>query len=228
MEGNKKIRIVIADDHSVVRAGLRYLINGEADMEVVGEASDGDEALKLTRKLQPDILLLDISMPFCNGFTVVERVKAEIPRVRVLVLSMHEDREYVDKALAAGAVGYVVKRAADNDLINALRVVQAGGVYIHPQVARFLVDALQQGGQSPGLSGGNPAGKNKNKDLTQRETEVLRLVALGYTNQEIAASLGLSVKTVETHKGNISRKLNLTSRAGLVRYALQQGLIPRD
>jgi len=195
-------------------------------MQVVGEAGDGDQALKLARELQPDILLLDISMPFCNGFTVVERIKAEMPRVKVLVLSMHEDREYVDKALAAGAVGYVIKRAADNDLINALRVVHEGGVFIHPQVARFLVDALQQGGKSRGHSGGNFGGRNKS--LTPRETEVLRLVALGYTNHEIATTLGLSVKTVETHKGNISRKLNLTSRAGLVRYALQQGLIPRD
>ncbi|QGP93293.1 Oxygen regulatory protein NreC [Neomoorella glycerini] len=226
MEFTGKIRIVIADDHSVVRAGLRYLINAEADMQVVGEAVDGDQAIKLTRELSPHVLLLDISMPFCNGFTVVERIAAEMPPVKVLVLSMHEDREYVEKALASGAAGYIVKRAADNDLITAIRVVYQGGVFIHPLVARFLVDALQHGLKVRGHSEGNLEGRNAN--LTSRETEVLRLVALGYTNHEIAEALGLSIKTVESHKGNISRKLNLTSRAELVRYALQQGLIPRD
>lgn len=226
MEYNGKIRIVIADDHSVVRAGLRYLINAETDMQVVGEAGDGDEALKLTRELRPDILLLDISMPFCNGFTVVERIAAEMPLVKVLVLSMHEDCEYVEKALAAGAAGYIIKRAADNDLITGIRVVSQGGVFIHPLVARFLVDALQKGAKGKGHPDKNS--EKRNTHLTSRETEVLRLVALGYTNQEIAEALGLSVKTVESHKGNISWKLNLTSRAELVRYALQQGLIPRD
>ena len=208
-----KIRVLIADDHAVLRAGLRLLINGQPDMEVVGEAGDGAEALRQTRALCPDVLTLDLSMPGGSVIPVIERLKQECPQTRVLVLTMHDDAAYLRTVLAAGGSGYVVKKAADAELLTAIRTVHRG---------RAFVDFDLNAGTLPGLLDGpsGPAGV-----LSQREREVLELLAQGHTNQVIADRLYLSVKTIETYRTRIADKLGLKTRADLVRYALEMGIL---
>ena len=216
----KKIKVLIADDHAVLRAGLTKLLNAEADIEVAGEAGNGEEAISKTVELAPDVLLLDITMPGMGGIDVVRALKAKSVTVAILILTMHEDEGYLREALKAGVLGYIPKKAADAELISAIRAVYRGEIYIYPSMAKSLVqEALHVG---PALSE-KPA--DSFESLSQREREVLRLIAQGFTNQEIAGRLFISVKTVETYKARLMEKLSVSSRAELVRYALQHGLL---
>lgn len=209
------IRVLIADDHAVLRAGLRVLIDAQPDMEVVGEAADGEEAARKAVDMRPDVALIDITMPGSGGIKAIGRIMDACPQTRVLVLTMHDVPGYLRSALAAGATGYVVKRAADSELLSAIRGVHRGRTVLDPALATAVV----QGALGKKASPGQPA-----NPLSPREREVLDLVAQGYTNQQVADRLGLSVKTVETYRARLVEKLGLRSRADLVRYALDSGL----
>jgi two-component system response regulator NreC len=213
------IRVLIADDHSVLRAGLRMLLDAQSDIEVVGEAADGVEVSTRVRELQPDVVLLDLSMPGPPSGNVIRAVPRACPQTRVLVLTMHDDAAYLRAALSAGAVGYVVKKVADFELLSAIRAVHAG---------RSFVDLTR----TPGLATTPPPerdeGERQPTTLTRREREVLRLLAQGHSNQEIAEKLDVSVKTVETHRARLSRKLRLKGRAELYRFAAESGLLDKD
>ncbi len=205
---------MLADDHAVLRAGLKLLINAQPDMVCVGEAGRSADIAPLAEKLHPDIVLLDITMPQQSGLEVVAQVLARAPETRVLVLTMHAEEAYLEKALAAGAAGYVLKQAADQELLNAIRATMRGEVYIHPAMTKKLLGRMLTDSTSP---------EEGERTLSERETEVIKEVARGYTNQEIADKLALSVKTVETYRARAMRKLGLSSRAALVRYALKKG-----
>src|SRR5919108_3643804 len=210
-----KLRIFLADDHAVVREGLKSLVNAQPDMEVIGEAADGRTAWEQAKACQPDIVVMDLSMPQLNGAQATERLKQACPQVKVLALTVHEDKGYVHQLLQAGASGYVLKLAATEELIHAIRIVAAGGVYLDPTVARTIVANYMH---KPSL--GEAVQRSQ---LSERETEVLCLIAKGYSNKEIAAQLDLSVKTVETYKARLMEKLELRGRVDIVRYALRQG-----
>ncbi len=212
----KKIRLLIVDDHAVLRAGLRTLLNLQSDLEVVGEAAEGPAALEQVQRLQPHVVLMDITLPGMEGLEVTAELKKRHPNVKVLILTMHEDRRYLYSALKAGASGYVVKRAADTELIGAIRAAYRGDVFIHPSMARMVAeDIVEQGATEQGLS--------------DREREVLRLIAEGRTYKEMAELLAVSVKTIETYRERIKEKLRLNTRAELVRYALEKGFLrPRS
>lgn len=215
------IRILLADDHAVLRAGLRLLLNAEPDMTVVGEAATGEEALEKARELQPDVVVMDISMPGMNGLEATRRLRKQCPDTRVLVLTMHANEEYLFQVLQAGGSGYVLKKAADQELVDAIRAVHRGQTFLYPEVAHLLVrDYLQR--VREGTIGPEKARLDV---LTEREREVLKYIAEGYTTQEIADKLFLSPKTVETHRAHIMDKLDLHSRAELVRYALRRGIL---
>lgn len=210
-----KLRVLLADDHAIIREGLKSLINAQPDMHVVGEANNGRSAWQQAIALQPDVAIMDVSMPELNGAQVTEHLKQECPAVKVLALTIHEDHGYLRQLLKAGAVGYMLKRAAVEELIHAVRTVAAGSIYIDPSLAGKVVGSyLRKESTERGLLRG---------DLSARETEVLRLVAWGYGNKEVAAKLSISVKTVETYKSRLMEKLELHSRTELVRYALHQG-----
>ena len=209
-----KIRVLLADDHAVVREGLRSLVDAQPEMEVVGEAGDGPTAVTLTADLDPDIVVVDVSMPGLNGAQVTAQLRAVRPDRKVLVLTVHEDRGYLRLLLEAGAAGYVLKRAAASELVRAIRAVAAGERYLDPSLAAGLVDDLVHPEQGPPV----PA-----IELSEREEEVVRLIALGYSNKEIAARLKLSVKTIETYKTRSMEKLHIRSRVDIVRYAAQRG-----
>ncbi|MEX2121756.1 MAG: response regulator transcription factor [Pirellulales bacterium] len=210
-----KLRVYLADDHAVVRAGLKALIDSQPDMEVSGEAGDGRAACQHVQELQPDVVVMDISMPGVSGAQATAQLKETCPGVKVLALTVHEDTGYLRLLLEAGASGYVLKRAAAEELIHAIRTVAAGGVYLDPALAGKVVGSFVRA----------PVGKSvpKGGGLSDREAEVVRLIAAGYSNKEIANRLSLSVKTVETYKARSMEKLGLDSRADLVRYALQRG-----
>ncbi len=214
--GAAPVRVVIADDHAVVRDGLRALVDAQPGLTVVGEAGDGDEAHRRACELAPDVLLLDLSMPGGGGAEAAARIARDCPRVRVVALTMHEERGYVAQLLRAGAAGYVLKRTASAELVRAIRAVAGGGTYVDPSLAGALLAEQSRPPRRP--DGGAPAG-----ELTPREAEVLRLLARGHSNKEVAAVLAISVKTVETHKANGMGKLGLGGRAALVRFALDQG-----
>jgi len=213
------VRILLVDDHAVVRAGLRMLLSADPDLEIVGEAENGAQGVRMARDLAPDVVLMDISMPDMNGIEATKRIKVSCPSVAVLALTMHEDDQYFFEMLAAGASGYVPKRAAPNDLSAAIYAVKDGGVFLFPSVARLLVSDYLQRVEVEG-SAGRPF-----DNLTDREREVLTHIAQGESNQEIADALCISVKTVNRHRENIMGKLNLHSRVELVHYAIEKGLI---
>ncbi|HEX8851042.1 MAG TPA: response regulator transcription factor [Gemmatimonadaceae bacterium] len=208
------IRVVLADDHEVVREGLKALVNAHADMRVVGEAANGEEAWRAAAALAPDVLVMDLSMPILTGAEATARIRRDCPAVKILALTVHEERLYLTQLLRAGASGYVLKRAAASELVRAVRAVAAGGTYIDPAVANELV-----AGYLDSEAGGEPA----HHTLSEREREVLVSIARGFSNKEIAGTLGLSVKTVETYKARVAEKLGLRSRVDIVRYASAQG-----
>ncbi|MCA9896592.1 MAG: response regulator transcription factor [Ardenticatenaceae bacterium] len=213
-----KIKLVLADDHAVVRSGLRMLLQAQPDMEIVGEAESGTEALRQVQTLQPDVILMDIQMPGMNGIEATRQIKGVGVDTAVLALTMHEDDQYFFEMLQAGASGYLPKRAAPDELVRAIRTVSRGEVFLYPSLATRLVQNYLGG------DGGGDA-VTLVSDLTPREQEVLVLIAEGLTNPEIAEKLVISVKTVDRHRENIMRKLNLHSRIELVKYALRSGLI---
>lgn len=214
-----EIRVVLADDHAIVRDGLRALVNASQGMTVVGEATDGDEAWRRACELRPHVVVLDLSMPGQGGAEAAERIAADCPEVRVLALTMHEERGYVSRLLRAGASGYVLKRSASAELVRAIRTVAGGGRYVDPSLAGELL-AEQAARSARGSEVERSIGA---ASLTAREAEVLRLLALGHSNKEIAATLAISVKTVETHRASGMARLGVTSRAALVRFAMAEG-----
>ena len=212
----EKIRIVLADDHPIVLDGLRNLIRAEADFELVGEAASGLSALKIVREQRPDVAVLDISMPELNGIVLSRRLAGEMPALRLLVLTLHEDRAYLNQALEAGVRGYVLKRSAVENLVQAIRAVMVGGLYIDPAIVGRVFENKQVNKRLAARKGVAPA-------LTDREADVLKMAALGFTNKEIASRLDVGVKSIETYKARGLEKLGLKTRAELVRYASGQG-----
>jgi len=210
-----ELRVFLVDDHAVVREGLKALVNAQAGLTVVGEAADGLSACEQVPRVRPDVVVMDVSMPGLTGSQATERLRQECPLVRVLALTVHEDKGYIRQLLAAGAAGYVLKRSAPEDLIHAIRVVAGGGVYLDPSMAGKVVGGFVR--RPPAEAG--PRGG----ELSDREAEVARLTAAGHSNKEIAGRLDLSVKTVETYRARALEKLGLQGRADLVRYAVQQG-----
>jgi two-component system response regulator NreC len=214
---DKRTRVLVVDDHAVVRSGIRSLLAAEADFEVVGEASNARDAIFEARALKPDVILLDVVMPGESGIEVLPKLKKEAPDAKVLVLSMQDDPRYVREAFAQGANGYVLKEAADAEVVGAVREIAAGGDYVHPALGARMVAAEAQ---ARAAAEADP--------LSDREREVLRLLALGHTNQEIARQLYISVRTAETHRAHIMQKLGLSTRAELVRHAIAHGLLSED
>lgn len=214
-----RIRIYLADDHTVLRAGLRTLLNAETDMQVVGETGGTANCVTHIVESMPDVLLLDINMPCCNGLDVLAALRMRAPAIRVLVLTMHDDAEYLRQVLSTGGAGYVLKEAAETELLAAIRTVYTGGVFLHPEHARILTE--KPIAQEASLS----ASETPLTSLSERELEVLRLIALGHSNREIAGQINVSVKTVETYKARGMDKLGLVSRAALVRFALDHDLL---
>jgi DNA-binding NarL/FixJ family response regulator len=207
------IRVLIADDHGIVRSGLRMLIDRQRDMSVVAEASDGVDALQMTQAEHPDVAVLDVSMPRMTGLQAAREIRAHSPDTRVLLLSMHDDERYFFEGLEAGAAGYVLKRAADTDLIDALRTVAAGRTFLSDDAQATLMHAWQEGRAEP------------EDPLTPRELEVVKLIAEAFTNRQIAETLQVSEKTVESHRSNLFAKLGMRDRVELVRYAIRRGLV---
>jgi DNA-binding NarL/FixJ family response regulator len=208
------IRVLIVDDHAVLRSGLHLLLDAQAGIEVVGEAGDVKEAVFEAREKKPDIVLMDVVMPGQTGIEGVPLVLKEAPKAKVLVLSMQDDPRYVQEAFAAGAVGYILKEAVDAEVVRAIKRVAAGEHYVHPELGARLIAAEAEA-----------KAREEADPLSDREREVMRLLALGHTNQEIAKMLYISVRTAETHRAHIMQKLRLSTRAQLVRYAIDQGLL---
>ena len=227
MVSNERTRVLIADDHAILRSGLRMLLNAQPDIVVVGEAETAEEAVALDAKLKPDVVLMDLTLPSLpgspttapSGLEAIRRIKASRPEALVLALTMHDDEGYLRAVLEAGGAGYVLKRAADTELLSAIRAVRQGGTYLHPEHARLLL------GGAPSNPATEPAVDDSYEQLSPREQQVLRLIAQGHTSQHVADMLCLSVKTVETYKSRLMAKLDLAGRAALVRYALQRGLM---
>lgn len=209
-----KLRVFLADDHAVVREGLKALINGQAGMEVVGEAADGRTACARAREMRPDVVVMDVSMPEMNGVQATRQLRSQCPDVKVLALTVHEERSYLRDLIEAGAAGYILKRSAAEDLVHAVQVVARGDVYLDPSVTAVVLGKLSRT---------RPPNDTSGLELSDRETEVLQLIAQGHSNKEIAGRLKISIKTVETYKARSMEKLGLTGRADIVRFALQKG-----
>jgi DNA-binding NarL/FixJ family response regulator len=210
-----RIRILVADDHHLVLAGLKALVREDPIIEVIGEAADGPSALRLANELKPDVIVLDLSMPGMNGVRVAQSLRAQVPRCHILILSVHEDRAYLRQLLETGVSGYVLKRSAPEELISAIRAIVAGGIYLDPAITGMVIGRGPQQGLVRGIDGST--------ELSARETEVLRLAAAGYTNKELSLRLRIGVKTIETYKARAMEKLGLATRAELVRYAIVKG-----
>jgi len=215
----KKIKVLLADDHTVLRQGLRVLLAAEEDIEVVGEADTGRHAVLMAKKLLPDIVVMDIAMPLLNGLQATQQLTAEVPSAKVIILSSYDDDEYVQQLTAAGAIGYLLKQSAATDLIKAIREAREGNAYFSPTISKRLLECNRRA-----IINGRPVRKNDDK-LTSREQEVLQLVAEGKSNKQIAAEMFLSIKTVEKHRQQLMNKLNLHEVAGLTRYAIAKGVI---
>jgi len=214
-----KIRVMIVDDHAILRAGLRMLVNAQADMEVVSEAPDGEKAVQEVRESRPDVTLLDLTMPRVGGMKALQEIARNCRETRVLVLTMHDDPAYLRSALAAGASGYLLKRAVDSELIAAIRAVHRGGVFVDSRLASILVqDVLAKKGTKTGPT--QPV-----NILSHRELQVLKLVARGYTSAQISKQIAVGVKTVETYRSRLAEKLGLRTRSDVVRFAVQMGLL---
>lgn len=212
-----KIRVLLVDDHMIVRLGLHALIDAEADMEVVGEASNGNEGIEQALKLYPNVIVMDISMPVMDGLEATRRIRAQIPDCHVLILTVHAQERYLFPVLKAGAAGYVLKSTVDTELLDAIRTVASGGVFLYPSATRILLEDY--------LTQLQHHAQDNYDSLSEREREVLKQLALGYTAAQIADQLALSPKTVETYRSHIMEKLTLNSRADLVKYALARGLL---
>jgi len=220
MTKESKIRVLIADDHAILRSGLRMLIESQADMTVVAEAETGNEAIKIAQKNTPDVVILDVTMPERGGLHTIEQILKQSPDTRILMLTMHEEAAYMRTALAAGASGYVLKKSVDADLLSGIRAIHKGRTYVDSELASELIqEALPERGR---------AGNKATEVLSQRELEVLKLVAEGFSSREIAEKIFVSVKTVETYRGRFAEKLGLKSRAEVVRYALEIGLLSTE
>lgn len=217
----KKMKVLIADDHAIVREGLQAILTVQPDVEVVGEAVDGEEAVAKTRELQPDVVLMDITMPGMNGLEATRQIKNGNPDMKILVLTMHEEEDYFYRILEAGASGYFVKGGSFKELLSALKAVGHGDVFIYPTMAKKLLNNYLEGVKS-----GQEV--EKYRKLTDREREILRLVADGHTNQEIAETLFISPTTVQTHRAHMMAKLKLHNRAELIKYAIRQGFVTLD
>jgi len=215
-----KLRILIAEDHQTVREGVKLLVNSQADMEVVGEAGDGEIAITEALRLEPDILVMDISMPNMNGLKATQRLRKQMPNLKILTLTRHTDDGYLQQLIGAGSNGYVLKQSAPNELINAIRAVASGNSFLDPALAHKVMGGYAA--RSTSMRGEGTT------ELTERESETLRLIAFGYSNKEIAARLDLSVKTVEAHKANAMRKLGISNRIDIVKYAILQNWLQDD
>jgi len=213
----RKIRVLLADDHTILRDGIRALLEDQQDIEVIGEAEDGQSAVKMAAQLDPDIVIMDIAMPLLNGLEATRHIRRDSPQVKVLILTMHENEEYIRQVLAAGAFGYVLKDAAARDLLGAIRAVYNGESVLSPAITRLVIeDYLRWGDMQP---------VDASNGLTSREREVLQLIAEGYTNKEIAEILCLSIKTIQSHRMNLMSKLDLHDRGELIKYAIQKKII---
>lgn len=213
------IKLAVVDDHAVVRSGLMMLLNAKDDMEVIGEASEGNEAVEMAMQLRPDVILMDLNMPHGkDGLTATKEIKQQLPETAVLILTMHDDEQYLFQAIHAGASGYILKSAPHHELMTAIRTVAAGDAYLYPTATKRLMgeylDQLQNGSI-----------KDRTEQLSEREKEIVSLVAKGYSNKEIAEQLIISVKTVETHKSHVMEKLGFKTRPELVKYAMKKGLL---
>lgn len=217
------IRVALADDHAVMRAGLRALLDSQADMTVVGEAKDGIDCIEVVAATSPDVVVLDINMPRCNGIEALGTIRDNFPDTQVLALTMHDDPAYLRKVLASGGAGFVLKQFAAEELLGAIRAVYDGGVYVHPRHARVLLDDQIDAQKSP-----QSDAEIRYDKLSERETDIFRLTALGHRNAEIAEMLFISVKTVETYRSRMMRKLGIETRSELVRLALDLGVLAAE
>ncbi|HYF94351.1 MAG TPA: response regulator transcription factor [Symbiobacteriaceae bacterium] len=226
------IRVLLVDDHAILREGIRYLLSASGEVDVVGEAQDGIEALEMVEQLMPDAVLMDIAMPRMNGIEATTELKRRHPDLPILILSMYDSEEYVLPILKAGAAGYVLKRAAAQELVSALKAVVSGQVILHPDIARTVMENLGQGGHAAAPAAAPPVrteGANPQLDqLTEREREVLTLIARGLTNQQIGEKLYISIKTVQAHRANLMEKLDLHDAVELTKFAIKTGLVSLD